>query len=131
MTWELALPNPNPALSPLDVVKIQLDALQNNDLMPNNEGIRLAFRYASPINKKAFSTLEEFLKLLKDPLYRAMIGFERALLETMVISGGNARQSVHLVHKDDTVSYLFLLSMQQDEPFVNYWMTDAMLLHHA
>jgi hypothetical protein len=124
-----SLPEPNPLLSPLDVVKIQLDALQNNDLLRNNEGIRFAFRFASPMNKKSFGNIEQFIQLLKLSSYRAMIGFERALLDTMLVDGLNARQIVHLVHKDDTVSYLFLLSLQQDEPFLGYWMTDALLSH--
>jgi hypothetical protein len=122
-----SLPEPNPLLSPLEVVKIQLDALQNNDLMRNNEGIRFAFQFASPINKKSLGDIETFIQLLKLSSYRAMIGFERALLDKMLIDGSNARQTVHLVHKDDTVSYLFVLSRQQDEPFQNCWMTDALL----
>jgi hypothetical protein len=120
-------PEPHPQLSPIEVVKIQLDALQNNDLMPDNEGIRFIFQYASPFNKKAFPDIEEFIRLLKIPRYRAMIGFERALLDKMIIDGWSARQNVHLVHKDDTVTFLFLLSRQKEEPFVNCWMTDAML----
>ena len=123
------LPEPNPLLTPLDVVKIQLDALQNNDLMRNNEGIRFAFQFASPHNKKSLGGLETFIQLLKLSSYRAIIGFERALLDTMLIHGITARQTVHLVHKDDVVSYLFLLSRQQDEPFQDCWMTDALLSH--
>lgn len=122
------LPQPNPLLSPVDVVKIQLDALQNNDLMPNNEGIRFAFNYASPMNRQALGSLDDFIKLLRETVYRRMIGFERAELDLMQIEGEMARQDVHLLQKRGCFSYLFLLSKQQSEPYTGYWMTDAVLV---
>lgn len=122
------LPQPNPLLSPDDVVKIQLDALQNNDLMPNNEGIRFAFAYASPMNRQALGSLDDFIKLIKETVYRRMIGFERAELELMQIEGEMARQDVHLLKKNACFSYLFLLSRQHRDPFYGYWMTDAVLV---
>lgn len=129
MYWQLfeTLPKPNPKLSPLEVVKIQLDALQNNDLMPNDEGIRFAFSYASPVNREALGSLEEFIKLLKHEVYRQIIGFERAELDIMYVEGLTARQDVHLLRQDDIVSFFFMLSRQQREPFNGCWMTDAVL----
>ena len=44
-------PVPTPTLTPTEVVCLQLDALQNNDLMPADEGIRMAYRFASPAVK--------------------------------------------------------------------------------
>jgi hypothetical protein len=122
------LPQPNPLLSPDDVVKIQLDALQNNDLMANNEGIRFAFTYASPLNRQALGSLDDFIKLLSQTIYRRMIGFERAELDLMQIEGEMARQDVHLLQKRGCFSYLFLLSRQHSEPYDGYWMTDAVLV---
>jgi hypothetical protein len=129
MFWQLfeILPKPSPQLSPLEVVKIQLDALQNNDLMPNDEGIRFAFRYTSPMNREALGSLEEFIELLKHQAYRQIIGFERAELDKMYVDGLIARQDVHLIRRDDMVSYFFMLSRQQQEPFSDCWMTDAVL----
>lgn len=121
------LPRPNPDLSPLEVVKIQLDALQNNDLMPNDEGIRFAFRFTSPMNREALGSLDEFIKLLKHQVYREIIGFERAELDKMRIDGLTARQNVHLIRHDDMVSFFFVLSRQLREPFTGCWMTDAVL----
>jgi len=45
-------PKPSPNFSPQDVVKIQLDALQNNDLLPKDFGIQVAYRFASPENRR-------------------------------------------------------------------------------
>jgi hypothetical protein len=122
-----SLPEPSPLLPPRDVVKFQLDALQNNDLMYDNEGIMIAFRYASPHNRKALGSLNEFIKLLKQQSYRAMIGFERAELEPLHMQIGGACQHVHLIRREGIFSYLFLLSRQQEEPFSGCWMTDAVL----
>ena len=122
------LPKPDPSLRPDDVVKIQLDALQNNDLMYNDEGIRFAFNFASPLNRQALGSIEDFIKLLKETVYRRMIGFERAELELMQIEGEIARQDVHLLQKRGCFSYLFILSKQYSEPYQGYWMTDAVLV---
>jgi hypothetical protein len=129
MYWQLfeTLPKPSPQLSPLEVVKIQLDALQNNDLMPNDEGIRFAFSYTSPINRESLGSLEEFIKLLKHQVYRQIIGFERAELGKMLVDGLIARQDVHLIRQNDSVSYFFMLSRQQGDPFMGCWLTDAVL----
>jgi len=121
------LPDPNPDLSPLDVVKIQLDALQNNDLMPDNAGIRFAFRYTSPQNRRSLGSLNDFIKLLKHDAFNAIIGFERAELETLYLDRGSARHDVHLFRKDEIVSFLFLVSRQAKEPFDGFWLTDAVL----
>jgi len=40
---------PTPALTPAEVVRIQLEALRNND--EQNRGIEVAFRFASPANR--------------------------------------------------------------------------------
>jgi hypothetical protein len=127
------LPYPDPQLSPRDVVKIQLDALQNNDLLPNDEGIRLAFEYASPINRKSTGSLNEFIRLLKDTPYRTVIGFERAVLDTIYVSGTSARQAVQLLRGNNTpVNCLFVLSRQtHGKLHPGCWLTDALLLKNG
>lgn len=122
------LPAPNPRLTPQEVVKIQLDALQTNDLVPQDRGIRLAFEFASPANREAIGPIDRFIRLLKTPIYQAMIGFEEAVLDTMVLERRSAWQIVYLVHQDRRVSYIFMLSRQTKAPFTNLWMTDAVLL---
>lgn len=121
------LPPPSSALSPLDVVKIQLDALQNNDLLPNDAGIRFAFQYTSPQNRRSLGSLTDFIKLLKHEAFNQIIGFERAELETLYLDRRQARHDVHLFRKDDVVSFLFLVSRQVREPFDGLWLTDAVM----
>ncbi len=121
------LPAPGPQLAPLDVVKIQLDALQNNDLLYGDAGIRFAFQYTSPQNRRSLGSLDDFIKLIKHDAFNRIIGFERAELETLYLDRGTARHDVHLFRKDDIVSFLFLVSRQVKEPFEGFWLTDAVL----
>lgn len=109
-------------------MKIQLDALQNNDITEDNLGIRIAFRFASPANKNATGPVERFITLVKNPLYRAMIGFEHAELEKMRYAGNLAQQRVTLHHRNgEQATFVFTLSRQRDGDQRGCWMTDGVL----
>jgi uncharacterized protein DUF4864 len=119
---------PGQDLSPLQVVQIQLEALQNNDLSIDNQGIRICFRFASPGNRETTGPIERFIELLKNPLYRPMIGFERAEFTQIMLSGNTAQQTVRLVRgQGKNAVYRFVLSQQAGEPYTGCWMTDAVL----
>ena len=125
--WAVAF-EPSPEIAPEDVVKIQLAALQNNDLTPDNAGIRTAFRFASPDNKAATGPVERFIVLVKNPLYRAMIGFERAELGIMRFAGEIAQQRVTLHHRGgETAAFVFTLSRQRGGVCDGCWLTDGVL----
>jgi hypothetical protein len=118
------LPQPNPALSPEQVVKIQLEALKNND--ETNHGIEITFNFASPTNKKYTGPLPRFIQMVKNPLYRPMLNHRSAEYEPIEVSGDTARQRVILTGADgQTVIYLFSLSKQVDGPWKGCWMTDS------
>ncbi len=124
-------PFPSSSLTPADVVRLQLDALQNDDLLPENLGIRIAYRFASPGNKAAVGQPKDFLHLIKgNPAYHPMIGFERAELGTLAYSvfGDQARQRVWLHRSGRTTAiYCYVLSKQSDAPFTGCWMVDAVI----
>lgn len=119
---------PSPDLSPDDVVKIQLDALQNNDLMRDNEGIRLAFRFASPQNQQVTGPIERFIDIIKGGDYAPMVGFERAEVGVMLVLGDYAQQRVRVINRRrGNATYIFTLSRQHEPPYSGCWMTDAVL----
>ncbi len=89
--------NPNPNLMPEQVVSIQLESLQNNDLSRGDQGIRICFRFASPGNQISTGPVEHFIELLKGPLYRPMVGFERAEFSDVSRTGNIAQQTVRLM----------------------------------
>jgi hypothetical protein len=123
-----ANPTPSPSHSAEEVVKFQLDALQNNDLMPNNEGVRIAFRFASPANKDATGPVDRFIELVKNPLYKPLIGYEHATLENMRYAGNIAQQRVTLhIRGGKRAIYVFTLSRQREGTDKGCWMTDGVL----
>ncbi len=125
---QLAAIQPNPELTPDQVVKIQLEGLQNNDLTDDNLGIRICFNFASPGNRIITGPIENFIKLVKTPTYRALIGFERAEFSLVTVKGRSAQQAVRIIHTNgETAVYAFVLSKQDEDPYRDCWMTDAVI----
>jgi hypothetical protein len=123
------LPDPSPDLSPREVVMIQLEALQNNDLYAQNGGIRRVFDYASPGNRSFTGPVERFIELVKNPLYKPLIGFQRATIGGILILGDHAQVRVELVDaQGKSVRYVWSLSRQAEMPYANCWMTDGVML---
>ena len=63
--------NPNENLLPYDVVKIQLDALKNNN--KNDEGIKQTWLFAHPDNKKITGPYERFRIMIYGAQYLSLI----------------------------------------------------------
>lgn len=123
------LPGPRPELTPQDVVRLVIEALQHNSETPYDEGIRVTFNFASPANRRATGPLQRFIKMVKSPKYRLMLGHHRAEYGDLEIQGKSARQRVTLYDKADVPTvYVFLLSYQTDTPHAGCWMTDAVLI---
>ncbi|MEM8600773.1 MAG: DUF4864 domain-containing protein [Bacteroidota bacterium] len=121
-------PQPSPNLSPEEVIRLQVEALQRNDEPYPDAGIETAFRFASPANKRATGPLGRFAQMVKGPVYGAMLGFERAEYGTIRVQGDRAVQRVTLVQLDGRrVSYVFGLSRQSSGAHEGCWMTDAVM----
>lgn len=119
-------PQPNPKLSPEEVIKIQLEALQSNDIPTKDAGIAIAFRFASPSNQTVTGPLEKFIMLVKNPMYRPMLNHKKAEREKVELNGDEARQRVIITTaNDERITYLFTLSKQKDGQFKDCWMTDG------
>ena len=63
--------NPNEKLLPYDVVKIQLEALKNNN--KNDEGIKQTWVFAHPDNKKITGPYERFRIMIYGAQYRPLL----------------------------------------------------------
>ena len=119
-------PRPSPKLSPEEVVGLQLKALQENDTPARDSGIAIAFRFASPANQAATGPLENFILLVKNPLYRLMLNHRSAERRPMKIDGDRAEQRVTLTSASgERGVYIFTLSKQTEGPFKDCWMTDG------
>ena len=64
---------PKSSIVPSDVVKIQLNALQKNDLDYKDSGIEQTWNFAHPNNKKVTGPLNNFKRMIKGDSYQMMI----------------------------------------------------------
>ena len=63
------LPTPDPSHEPEQVVEIQLDALAANDTPEANAGIKTAYNFASPANRRSTGPLDRFVRMVEGPQY--------------------------------------------------------------
>ena len=119
---------PDPSLSPQDVVSIQIEALQNNDIPYEDRGIEVTFNFASPANQRMTGPLERFKEMVRNPVYGPMINHRDAKYENLVVEGEFARIDVVLISKEgEYLGYRFILSRQHGNEYEGSWMTDAVI----
>lgn len=120
------LPSPSPDIAPEEVVRIQLDALRRNG--ESDQGIGVAFRFASPRNKASTGPLPRFIQMIKAGPYRLMLEFEQAHYAPVKVDGARARQGVTLVGRGEIRSYVFILERQSGPTCKGCWMTEAVIV---
>ena len=120
---------PKPALSPGDVIRIQLEALRHND--EQDRGIEVAFRFASPANRVNTGPLSRFIGMIKEGPYALMLDFREAAYGPVETIASRARQRVTLTGTRASMTYWFYLSRQSEAPYMDCWMTDAVHIERA
>lgn len=119
-------PFPGPEYGPADVVRIQVQALADNDTPYRNAGIEVAFRFASPANKRFTGPLRRFIRMLYGPTHRPFLYHQAAHFGHVDIQGAEATQTVILTAANGRrVGYVFRLSKQRGAPCRACWMTDG------
>ncbi len=122
-TVDLTL-QPNPAMTAQEVVEFQLSALQQ----ATDDGIGATFRFASPANRKVTGPLSRFSKLFDAPQYQPMLDNQGTQIKLVSDDGINAELLAGVVDRSgDLHWYRFRLSKQSESPYVNCWMTDAVI----
>ena len=117
---------PSPKLKANEIVRLQLKAMQQNDV--NNRGIEVTFRFASPKNKVQTGPLSNFIKLVKNPTYHHLLNHIEATFLDLKTDGSQAIQEVIIkTPKGILKGFRFFLSVQQGKTFKNCWMTDAVI----
>jgi hypothetical protein len=117
---------PRPELSPEDVVQYQVAALQQNDDPKYDAGIERAFRFASPSNKQVTGPLEHFVQIVKSPPYASLLNNRSSAIVGSEKKDDQAKIAVKIVAVDGRqVTYLFILSKQNEGDFHDCWMTDG------
>ncbi|WP_336327401.1 DUF4864 domain-containing protein [Halovenus sp. HT40] len=125
------LPQPDPEYGPAEVIDIQLSALASNDDPVVDAGIKTAYNFASPANRRATGPLDRFIKMVNGPQYAPMIDHTEATTGPLERDGDRAQQRVTLTGPSGrTVTYLFGLSQYDgpEESLVDCWLTDSVLI---
>lgn len=86
----LDIQRPDPALSPSEVVSIQLEALKNNDVPRLDAGIKQTYALAHPDNKRLTGPLPKFTQMIKGPLYKVMLNHRAHSIEQVAQSDDRA-----------------------------------------
>ena len=122
------LPAPGPQYTPDEVVRIQLDALRNNDKPHPDAGIATTFAFASPRNRASTGPLQQFAKMLRAPGYVSMLNHHAAEFGLLEIDGNLALQPVILTTaRGGRMGYMFELSKQTSDDCDGCWMTDGVV----
>ena len=121
---------PNNKFKPIEVVKIQLNALQNNNNPYQNSGIKQTWEFAHPSNKKFTGPLSRFIKLLNDEGYNILLNhFEHKIIE-VYSSDNKFIYEITILDKDKN----FFKYIWQVEKFLNKgplndcWLTTSVSL---
>src|SRR5579864_3669576 len=115
-----------PELSPLDVVKIQVYALQHSNEPTPNAGIWTVYQFASPANRRVTGPYGHFLQLIKSPGNRPFLNARSAQFSDEHRDGSFAEVAVTLEDLEQRRSrFTFSLSLEEAGPFKGCWMTDG------
>lgn len=116
---------PRPQLSADDVVRIQLDALANNDSPRADAGIEITYRFASPGNRELTGPLPRFIEMVKNPVYGPMVNHQGVEYGETVKRQGKVMIPVLLTAENGRkAAYIFVVGMQEEE-CEGCWMTEA------
>jgi hypothetical protein len=120
-------PAPTCERSFLSVVQVQMNALRYNN-NTTDDGIRTVRRFASPRNRQAIQTLEEFVQVIKSPTYRPMLSHDSA--EFTPIQSSDDYAQVEVITREGgnvTGKYYFRVRKVDGGEYDGCWMTDAVV----
>ena len=91
---------PNNGIEPLQVVKIQLRGLMNNDKPIKDNGIEQTWQFAHPNNKKYTGPIEKFKIMLKGESYSMLLNHTENQVTEVYMSENVATFEVLVLDKD-------------------------------
>jgi hypothetical protein len=120
--------NPNPSLTPQQVVEFQLDALRHNDEPTTDAGIERSFRFASPSNRLVTGPLTHFSEIVHSAAYSALLKSQGSEVSGVVVRADEAKVYVTVTSANGSqLNFLFMLSRQVQGDYRDCWMTDSVM----
>ena len=118
---------PNPRLSPREVVQLQLDALRTVDRPSKDAGFATVFRFTSPENQEQTGPLPRFSKMIREG-FGELLNHRSAKLPPTVQEADRALQPVEITSlAGRTYRYVFVLRRQGEGEYRGCWMTDGVV----
>lgn len=118
--------HPHGALEPTEVVGVQLSALRTNQ--EDDEGIAVAFRFASPENRAQTGPITRFTSLLKSADYVPLLNHIEANVGEAWGHHGNSFIPVVVTDAfGNSSAFVWVLSRQSQGECQSCWMTDQVI----
>ena len=118
---------PNNGIEPIQVVKIQLRGLKNNDSPYKDKGIEQTWEFAHPSNKKYTGPLEKFKSMLKGDAYSMLLNHQEHKVKEVYLSDDVAVFEVIILNNDKEY-FKFKWQVEKfkkDGPLQGCWLTTA------
>jgi len=117
---------PQPGYTPAQAVRLQLEALRENDRPAPDAGIATVFGFASPSNRQQTGPLPRFVKMIRGN-YADLLGHRQARLFSTQYEDDQAIQPVEVISSAGvSFRYLFILRRYQ-LPQGRCWLTDGVV----
>ena len=125
-SWAADVLMPDPALSPAEVVSIQLTALQANDTPETDAGIAQTWAFAHPDNTRMTGPLPRFAQMIKGPQYRMLLDHRSHEVKEVSRTDSQAVFAVTVTSQTgDVVGYRWSVAKVVDGENAGAWMTIA------
>jgi Domain of unknown function (DUF4864) len=131
--WLMAAPSfaadvlqPDPDLSPAEVIAIQLSALQANDTPEPDAGIAQTFAFAHPDNRRVTGPLPRFAQMIKGPQYQVLLGHRSHEINEVFRDDNQAAFAVIVTSRDgNVVGFRWAVARVAAGEHAGAWMTIA------
>lgn len=125
-SWATELVTPDPAMTPEEVVTIQLTALQTNNADRPDDGIEQTWVFAHPINKRMTGPLPRFTQMVKGPQYNMLLNHRTHRVEETSRSGRQANFRIIVISKGgDSYDCRWTVEKIAEGKDAGVWMTTA------
>ena len=115
---------PNEKLLPYNVVKIQLEALKNNN--KNDDGIKVTWLFAHPNNKKATGPYERFRIMIYGQQYQQLLNHDSHKITLIMNTPSKHMFKIEILTKDkQLLFYEWYVEKATEENCNNCWFTSA------
>ena len=115
---------PNISLDPEKIIRIQLNALKNND--QNDSGIQKTWLFAHPKNKLATGPYDRFKKMLYDPHYVILLNHYSHYLSLIHSNEREKIYEIKITTKDQRhFFYEWKVEIGSEENCKSCWFTSA------